>query len=134
MSENGKLVPTDMEKFIIPEEDRQLKADLDYIRQNIKDLIETGKTGLDELVLIAKASQHPRSFEVLSTYMKQLTEMNRHLAEVGKDKVATVKKEGRPADTTEGSVQNNLFVGSPADLGRVLDAMKKTNGSKPPKF
>jgi murein L,D-transpeptidase YcbB/YkuD len=116
--------------IFLPPTKEELVTDIDYVRKNLYDVIEAAKSGMDELVLIAQSSQHPRAFEVLSTYMKQFTEMNQSLIKVAQEKREAIKETG--AQEVEpgqaGGVTNNLFVGSTAELAKLLDTMKKKDG------
>lgn len=120
---------TDMTIFLPPAKD-ELVTDIDYVRKNLYDVIEAAKSGMDELVAIAQSSQHPRAFEVLSTYMKQFTEMNQSLINVAQEKREAIKETGAQENEPSqgGGVTNNLFVGSTAELAKLLDTMKKKDG------
>ena len=85
--------------------------DFQYARENLYNLIERGQDGLDELLEIAKASQHPRAFEVVGQLVDKLTTTNKELLNLHKSKKDIKTEKGGPT-----SVNNNLFVGSTADL------------------
>ena len=69
---------------------------------------------------VAKASEHPRAYEVVSTIMKTLVDANKDLVSMSDKKAEEDKK---PGDNT-GTVNNNLFVGSTAELQQMLRDMK----------
>ena len=99
---------------------RDIDSDYNYARENLYEIIENGSNALNDLVEIAKASEHPRAFEVVSTLMKTLTEANKDLLEI-QTKVKKLKQED-PNVTKEGSVTNNaLFIGSTAELQALLN-------------
>ena len=50
-------------------------ADFQYARENLYNLIERGQDGLEELLEIAKQSEHPRAFEVVGQMIDKLTKM-----------------------------------------------------------
>lgn len=95
--------------------------DFEYVRTNYYDLIERGSDALDELIEIAKASQNPRAFEVVATLIKTIGDQNRDLVDmkVKKDKM---DKEG---GKTSGNIQNNVFVGSTAELMKLIKGGKR---------
>ena len=47
-------------------EDKKVKDDYDYSRETYYDLIEKGRESLDLMIEVARESEHPRAFEVLS--------------------------------------------------------------------
>jgi hypothetical protein len=90
--------------------------DYNYARENMYDVIERGTEALDYLLELAKASEHPRAFEVVSTLTKTLVDANKDLLEV-----QTKLKKLREEDKTEPqNVTNALFVGSTADLQKLI--------------
>ena len=93
--------------------------DFQYARENLYNLIERGQDGLDELLEIAKASQHPRAFEVVGQLVDKLTTTNKELLNLHKSKKDIKTEKGGPT-----SVNNNLFVGSTADLQKFLKKEK----------
>ena len=101
----------------------------DYIRENLQELIARGKEAIDELLLIAKQSQHPRAFEVVATLLKTVSDMNAELMATHKKKADIDSKNGVPAHTKGiSTVTNNLFVGSTAELQAFLENQKKKDG------
>ena len=106
------------------------EIDFQYARENLYNLIERGQDGLEELLEIAKASQHPRAFEVVQQTIGQLTTTNKELLNLHKSKKDIMAETGGPTN-----VSNNLFVGSTAELQKFLKKeiketkeLSKTNG------
>jgi len=94
-------------------------TDFQYARENLYNLIERGTDGLEELLEIAKQSEHPRAFEVVQQTIGQLTTTNKELLNLHKTKKDIKVEKGGPT-----SVNNNLFVGSTAELQKMLKAKK----------
>ena len=88
--------------------------DFQYARENLYNLIERGQDGLEELLEIAKQSEHPRAFEVVGQMIDKLTTTNKELLNLHKTK-KDIKTEKGPT-----SVTNALYVGSTADLQKML--------------
>ena len=95
---------------------KEIKDDYEFSRKTYKDLIETGVRSLDVLAELARESEHPRAFEVLSKAIKDIGDVT--------DKLMDLQKDHR--DLTDGSknkkevTNNNLFVGSTTDLQRLF--------------
>ena len=94
-------------------------TDFQYARENLYNLIERGQDGLDELLEIAKQSEHPRAFEVVQQTIGQLTTTNKELLNLHKIK-KDIKAERGPTNVT-----NALFVGSTAELQKMLKEKKE---------
>ena len=121
----------DMEKFLPPEE-KNVDNDYKYSRDTYYELVERGKESLELMIEVARESEHPRAFEVLSGMIKNISDVNDRLMDLNKKKKDLDKKEEiqKIANTT-----NNLFVGSTAELQKILKNESKivnvTPESKP---
>ena len=98
--------------------DKDIKDDYEFSRSTYKDLIRTGTSSLDVLAELARESEHPRAFEVLSKTIKDLGDTTEKLMNLQKQKddLTTKKEEKNKREVTN----NNVFVGSTTDLQRML--------------
>lgn len=101
--------------------DETVQDDFDYARDNMRQLISKGQNALDGILTIASGSEHPRAYEVAAALMKTMAETNKDLLELQKTK-KVLQKEDPKAPQLEGpqNVTNNLFVGSTAELQKML--------------
>ena len=98
--------------------DKDIKDDYEFSRNTYKDLIRTGTASLDVLAELARESEHPRAFEVLSKTIKDLGDTTEKLMSLQKQKDdLTNKKED---EVNRKVTNNNVFVGSTTDLQRML--------------
>ena len=118
-----EVVKTERVVPVVTDDDSDL--DFQYARENLYNLIERGQDGLDELLEIAKASQHPRAFEVVGQLVDKLTTTNKELLNLHKSKKDIKTEKGGPT-----SVNNNLFVGSTAELQKFLKKEKVVEEEK----
>ena len=88
-------------------------------RTTYKDLINTGMRSLDVLSELARESEHPRAFEVLSRAIKDVADTTDKLMELQKNKKA-LNKEEEEIEKKRLVTNNNLFVGSTADLQKMI--------------
>jgi len=102
------------------DDDEQIDKDYEYTRTNLYNIIERGTEALEEVLEVAKQSQQPRAFEVVSTLVKTISDANKDLLEL-KNKQKALKGEKAKAK----NVTNALFVGSTADLQKMIKDMKK---------
>ena len=107
---------SDIEKFLPPEE-KNVDNDYKYSRDTYYELVEKGKESLELMIEVARESEHPRAFEVLSGMIKNISDVNDRLMDLNKKKKDIDKKEEikKIANTT-----NNLFVGSTTELQKIL--------------
>lgn len=90
--------------------------DAEYARKNIRELIEKGNTAMDNLLHVAKESEAPRAYEVASTLIKNLSDLNKDLLEIQKR-----KRDLKPVETsTNINVDKAVFVGSTKELVKLL--------------
>jgi hypothetical protein len=105
----------------VSNDEERADKDYQYARENFYNVIETGTKALEDMLDVAKASEHPRAYEVVSTIMKTLVDANKDLVAMSEKKAGPKKQESSP---TEGTVNNNLFVGSTAELQAMLKDLK----------
>ena len=117
--EKPKREITKVERVVPAITDDDSETDFQYARENLYNLIEKGTDGLEELLEIAKQSEHPRAFEVVQQTIGQLTTTNKELLNLHKTKKDMRTEKGGPT-----SVNNNLFVGSTAELQKMLKGKK----------
>ena len=92
--------------------------DFEYARQIYHDLLAKGSESMEEMMEVARATEHPRAFEVLSNMMKNISDINGNLMDMHKKKKDFEQKEQRALP--QGQTTNNVFVGSTSDLQRML--------------
>jgi len=92
--------------------------DFEFARKTYYDLLVKGSEALEEMMEVARATEHPRAFEVLSGMMKNVADVNGNLLDLHKKK-KDYHKEEAPKEIPQ-TTNNNLFVGSTSDLQRML--------------
>ena len=92
--------------------------DFEYARQVYHDLLAKGSESMEEMMEVARATEHPRAFEVLSNMMKNISDINGNLMDMHKKKKDFEQKEQKALP--QGQTTNNVFVGSTSDLQRML--------------
>ena len=97
--------------------DKDVKDDYEFSRKTYKDLIYTGTRSMDVLAELARESEHPRAFEVLSQTIKNISDVTKNLMDLQKQKKDLTKEE---TDEAKRVTNNNVFVGSTTDLQRML--------------
>ena len=58
------------------EENKNINNDYNYSRETYYDLITKGRDALDDMIEVARASEHPRAYEVLATMIKNVSDVN----------------------------------------------------------
>lgn len=96
-----------------------IEDDYDFSRDQYYKLVEKGEEAIDLMLDLARESEHPRAFEVLSTMIKNNAEIADRLMDLQKKKKDVNKKEAQTPQL--GVTNNNLFVGSTKDLAKMID-------------
>ena len=119
--ENNLLVPVNANTDI-----EQAAGDIDYARTTMFDAVVKSQEAVEDMIVIARQSQHPKAYEVLNSAIKTMADVSMNLADLQMKKQRLLQpKGGQPED---GQVINNLFVGSTAELQKMLQDMKDQNG------
>ena len=100
---------------IIPKTGRDDDIDYNYARENYYNLIERNQDAVEEMLEIAKQSEHPRAFEVVGQLIKSGLDANKELMALHK-----TKKELSIEKSSGVNVNNAVFVGSTAELQKLL--------------
>lgn len=98
------------------------QEDYEYTRGQLYTLISKGQEAVQGALEVAQESGHPRAYEVAVAAMKHVADMSDKLIDLQKkmkDLDAPVKGKG---PTT---VNNTMFVGSTADLQKMIKEMGK---------
>jgi hypothetical protein len=94
---------------------RQVIDDFEFARGNMIAAIEKGQEALSGILDVAGMSQNPRSYEVVATLLKTVADANKDLLELQKRKMDLTGVGPNPT-----TVNNNLFVGSTAELQQLI--------------
>jgi hypothetical protein len=105
-----------------------IDADYKYARTELYELIQKGQVAIDELIEVARSSNHPRAYEVAFQGIKNVADITDKLADLQK-KMKDIRAEDKKSSPT--TVNNTMFVGSTADLAKMLkNASKNLNNQK----
>ena len=134
--ELGEVVPKHDVKVINPtvenvptviDSNENIDNDFQYARENLYDIIEKGRDAMEELLEIAKAEESPRAFEVFGQLLKNMTDTQSTLMELHQKKQKLENDGDRQEVTRAQNVTNALFVGSTADLLKLVKRETKQN-------
>ena len=109
---------------------REMQSDFDFSRETYYSLVEKGQEGIEEMMAILKASEHPRAAEVLSKLIKDTGDVADKLMDLNR-KSETIKQIIKNGNAPmqigrdgERVGDTNVFIGSTAELQRLI---KQTN-------
>jgi DNA-binding ferritin-like protein len=98
----------------------ETQQDFQIARSNLHGILMSGQEALNRMVDLADQSQHPRAYEVVATLINALTQANKDLLDLSKKKKDIIGN----APEEKKTVTNNLFVGSTAELQKMLKSMR----------
>ena len=120
--EHNKSYYTEAEATVLPAtiDGEETATDFRYARENMYHIIERGRDAMDELLEIAKAEESPRAFEVFGQLLKNMTDTQEKLMELHRKK-QIIENDGERQEVTKAqNVTNALFVGSTAELLKLV--------------
>ena len=103
-----RLTKTDIEK------------DYDYTRGNLYSIIEKGQEAINGILELAQDSEMPRAYEVAGQLIKSVSDATDKLMDLQK-KLKDVEEE--KISKGPSTVNNSLFVGSTAELAKMLKSV-----------
>jgi hypothetical protein len=103
-------------------------ADIDNdfakVRNNLHQIIHKGNDALEEALMVAKTSEHPRAFEVVGQLIKTMVDANKDLLDIQK-KLKELKKSDDPRAPAQNiQAENAIFVGTSAELQALINGRK----------
>ena len=93
-----------------------INKDYEYTRGNLYSIIEKGQEALNGILELAQESEMPRAYEVAGQLIKNVADATDKLMKLQKE-LKEVNEESAKGPT---NVTNALFVGSTADLAKLL--------------
>ena len=123
----GEIVPietkSDIEKIeTIASTLDDVKKDYNYTRGNLYSLIEKGQEAINGILELAQESEMPRAYEVAGQLIKNVADATDKLMDLQK-KLKDIEEEKVGKGPT--TVNNALFVGSTAELAKLLKQQPK---------
>ena len=94
-----------------------IKKDYDYTRANLYSLIEKGQEAINGILELAGEGGSPRAYEVAGQLIKSVADTTDKLMDLQK-KLKDVEEESTKSTTNV--TNNSLFVGSTAELSKLL--------------
>ena len=118
--ELAKSEPVEKKVIPRPQETDDIENDYKYQRENFYNLVEKGTDAIEGILEIARESEHPRTYEVAGNLIKQVAEVTEKLGDL-QEKMKKLKEVPNNAPK---SVTNALYVGSTAELQKMLQGKK----------
>ena len=94
-----------------------IQKDYEYTRGNLYSIIEKGQEAINGILELAQESEMPRAYEVAGQLIKSVSDATDKLMDLQK-KLKDVNEEQQQKGPS--TVNNALFVGSTADLTKLL--------------
>ena len=105
-------------------ETQDVKQDYEVSRAQLHNLVMKGQEAVDGILDVARASDHPRAYEVAGQLIKNVGDVADKLIDLQK-KMKEVDDDGASKGPT--NVTNAMFVGSTSDLQKMLKQQKEIN-------
>lgn len=103
---------------------KDIDDDFSKARDNISDLIDKGNTAIDNLLHVAKESEHPRAYEVAANFIKTLSDLNKDLLDIHKKKNEIGGKTANSINDKNTLIDKAVFIGSTNDLINLIRGKK----------
>jgi hypothetical protein len=112
--EDNSIVP-------VVADDQQVTEDVNDVRTNLQDAISVAQQAVQDMLNIAQQSQHPKAYEALNALIKTYADVSMGIADL---QIKKQRLQGKKGAEDPQTVNNNLFVGSTAELQKMLEDMK----------
>ena len=116
LNEVFNIEPTPSQRMLREVQD----DDYDLARDTLREIITQGRTALDDVISLARSSEHPRSYEVAGQIMKTMSDVAKDLLTLKKQKLDLESPKNSPANPQIGQQNNIVFAGSTEDLLKMI--------------
>ena len=107
-------------------EQEEVISDYETSRANLHNLVMKGQEAVDGIMDVARASDHPRAYEVAALMIKNVGDVT--------DKLIDLQRKMKDLDAEDKRVTNNttnaMFVGSTSDLQKMLKNINKSESTR----
>ena len=121
---SSDIVPIESTEVGITKPERHERTDIEkdyeYTRGNLYSIIEKGQEVINGILELAQDSEMPRAYEVAGQLIKSVSDATDKLMDLQK-KLKDVEEE--KASKGPNTVNNSLFVGSTAELAKMLKSV-----------
>ena len=105
-------------------DNEDVQQDYEVSRASLHSLVMKGQEAVDGILEVAQASDHPRAYEVAGQLIKNVADTA--------DKLIDLQKKMKELDSEDkknspSTVNNTMFIGSTADLQKMLKKQKEIN-------
>ena len=104
-----------------------ITKDYEYTRGNLYSIIEKGQEAINGILELAQESEMPRAYEVAGQLIKSVSDATDKLMDLQK-KLKDVEEDTKPKGPN--TVNNALFVGSTAELAKMIKESDLSSSSK----
>ena len=104
-----------------------IEKDYEYTRGNLYSIIEKGQEAINGILELAQKSEMPRAYEVAGQLIKSVSDATDKLMDLQK-KLKDVEEETKQKGPS--TVNNALFVGSTAELAKMIKNSDLSSSSK----
>ena len=119
----SEIIWDNLHQCEVVDNDTEFNEDFEFARNNMKEISDMGMKAIKELSMVARDSQTPRIYEVLSGMMKNVSDINATIIDNHSKKIAQQPvEESDPIKVN--SVENAIFCTS-ADVLKKLKSHNK---------
>jgi hypothetical protein len=112
----NNIVLSEETPVVIPDDD------LASTRENLYSLIHKGSRALDNILEIAKQSESPRCYEVMTSLLKTLADINHQVVDLHEKRIKICSSSETKSEITQ---NNAFFVGSTSELHKTITSLSK---------
>ena len=126
-TDSAEIEPVKEKRLNLSKNKNDVDKDYEYTRGQLYSLIEKGQEAINGIMEVAGESASPRAYEVAGQLIKSVADSTDKLMDLQK-KLKEVEEEIQK--TTNNVTNNSLFVGSTAELSKLLkDGLLNNNTS-----
>ena len=121
------VVPIDRKPLEDERLEKDLSADYETVRKNLRELVDVGKGALDGVLAVALEGDSPRAYEVVAMMIKTLSEANREVLDLH-EKVKKIRKQENITNNVSNTT-NSIYVGTSKELQDIINTARASSNA-----
>ena len=107
--------------------EKDLSADYETVRKNLRELVDIGKGALDGVLAVALEGDSPRAYEVVALMIKNLSEANREVVDLH-ERVKKIRKKEVITNNVSNTT-NSIYVGTSKELQDIINTARASSNA-----
>lgn len=106
-------------------DNQEAEEDIQNARDGLYRALDYSRDVVEDMLAIARQSQHPKAYEILNSSVKTLADISSEIGSLQLKKQRLKQNQKKEDDSDGKTINQNVFVGSTAEFQQLIASMRK---------